>query len=150
MAVAGDFNSNGELDVEDLDLMAIGMANNVVRFDLDNDRDGDVQDRLVWINDKKLTWAGDSNLDGEVNTADLVAVFTAGKYKTPDEAGWAAGDWNGDRRFNTSDLVFAFVQGGYERGPRAALPVPEPSCGILVGVGMLAFCGRRKNWRRMK
>jgi hypothetical protein len=144
----GDFNGNGQLDAGDLDAMAVGMMNNDARFDLDRDGDVDVQDRLIWINDKKRTWMGDSNLDGEFNTSDLVAVFTASKYETSDEAGWAAGDWNGDRRFNTSDMVFAFTQGGYERGPRAASPVPEPSSWLLIvlgGVACCAFRARRKD-----
>jgi hypothetical protein len=120
-----------------------------LRFDLDNDRDADVQDRLIWINDKKRTWAGDSNLDGEFNRSDLMAVFTAGKYETPDEAGWAAGDWNGDRRFNTSDFVFAFTQGAYERGPRPASLVPELGGGELLVVALLGFTARWSSRRRM-
>jgi uncharacterized membrane protein len=145
IAIPGDYNGNGQLDAEDLDVMAVGMVTNDARFDLDRDGDSDVQDRLDWINEKKHTWAGDSNLDGEFNTSDLVAVFTAGKYETPDAAGWASGDWNGDVRFNTSDLVFALIQGGYEHGPRATSPVPEPSSWLVMVVSgvICAFRYRR-------
>jgi hypothetical protein len=138
-----DYNGNSQLDAGDLDAMAVGMMSNDARFDLDRDGDADVQDRLVWINDKKRTWVGDSNLDGEFNTSDLVAVFTSGKYETADEAGWAFGDWNGDLRFSTSDMVFAFTQGGYERGPRAASPVPEPTTCLLIVLGGVACCAFR-------
>ena len=64
---------------------------------------------------------GDANLDGLFNTADFVAVLTAGKYEDgiPDNAGWADGDWDGDGDFNTNDLVIALQTGAYERAPEA-------------------------------
>jgi hypothetical protein len=91
------------------------------------------------------TWYGDSNLDGEFSSADLVAVFSAGKYESFADAGWAEGDWNGDRVFNSGDLVTAFSDGGYEVGPRPAAAVPEPVGAwlVLVGLGITGCYGRR-------
>ena len=92
---------------------------------------------------------GDSNLDRAFDSDDLIAVLTAGEY----EAGiklnstWATGDWNGDREFDSGDLVAAFTDGGYDAGSRAAVSiVPEPSCAILPGLGIVGL-GRLRSRR---
>ena len=46
------------------------------------------------------TGVGDTNLDGEFSSGDLVQVFVDGKYETNEEAGWEQGDWNGDHHFS--------------------------------------------------
>ena len=60
---------------------------------------------------------GDSNGDGVFNSADLVAVFVAGKYDDNiyGNASFSEGDWNGDGEFDSSDLVFAFRSGNFLR-----------------------------------
>ena len=60
---------------------------------------------------------GDANRDGRFDSSDLVAVFAAGFYESPefDAVTWEQGDWNGDGRFTTADLIAAFQYGGYER-----------------------------------
>lgn len=57
--------------------------------------------------------AGDSNLDGQFNSSDLVQVFQQGKFETAQSASWTDGDWNGDTRFASNDLVFAFQLSSY-------------------------------------
>jgi vibriolysin len=57
---------------------------------------------------------GDATLDGHFSSADLVAVFTLGKYETGQPASWTSGDWNRDGFFNSSDLVLALQTGLYE------------------------------------
>jgi hypothetical protein len=89
---------------------------------------------------------GDSNLDGEFNSSDLVNVFTAGKFETGSPATWSEGDWTGDKVFNSSDFVEAFQGGGYEIGPRGAVAaVPEPG---TLGSLCLGFLGFLRMWRR--
>jgi hypothetical protein len=56
-------------------------------------------------------WAGDANIDGQFDSADLVLAFQHGKYETNAAAHWDQGDWNLDRRFNSTDLVSAFQTG---------------------------------------
>jgi hypothetical protein len=106
---------------------------------------GDV--RVAYVHDVLGTWMGDSNLDGEFNSADFVNVFQAGEYEdgVAMNSSWATGDWNGDMEFDSSDFVAAFQDGGYEIGPRPApaAAVPEPtgilllSCGVCCALGQL-------------
>lgn len=67
-----------------------------------------------------ITFAGtgDSNLDGQFSTHDLIVVFQAGKFETGEKAIWDEGDWNGDGYFTTADLTAAFQAGTYEQGPQ--------------------------------
>ena len=101
-----------------------------------------VNERIAFVHDVLNTWMGDSNLDGEFNSSDFVAVFGAGKFETGQAATWAEGDWNGDGVFGSGDFVKAFSGGGFEIGPRPASVVPEPSSlGILL-IGLFGLFAR--------
>ena len=66
------------------------------------------------------TLYGDANLDGEFNSRDLVEVFQAGKYETPQAADWSEGDWNLDGQFDSQDLIAALQRGTYSLSAAAA------------------------------
>ncbi len=149
ISLPGDFNSNGQLDAADIDLLSaqVRAATNPPAYDLNGDALVNDLDRNVWVNDRKRTYLGDANLDGEFNTSDFVSVFQAGQYEdnVVGNSGWATGDWNGDAEFNTTDFVAAFQAGGYEQGPRPAVAaVPEPATSLLVLSGLLGLPWRRK------
>lgn len=144
-AITGDFNGNGLLDVDDVDLMAVevrtGSTNRV--YDLNEDAAIDTVDFQTWVKDTAHLYYGDANLDGEFNSNDLVNVFGFGIYETGGVASWSSGDWNGDGYFNSADFVLAFEDGGYEQGPRAVAAVPEPTATplwtlLLAGMGVRA------------
>ena len=144
----GDFNRNGVLDAEDIDLLSVEVRAGLhpKNFDLDNDSLVNEEDRRVWVEDLKYTYFGDANLDLEFNSGDMVQVFAKGKYEAAEDAGWEDGDWNGDGRFGSGDMVTAFVAGGYEQGKRPAVAhVPEPAAFIVLAVGLLGItaCRRR-------
>ncbi len=147
--LTGDFNGNGILDAGDLDTLTgqIAANSNDLQFDLDANGRINFDDRRVWVSDIKNTWFGDSNLDGEFNSGDLVAVFQAGEYEDNEllNSTWSTGDWNGDGDFTSGDLVVAFQDGGYEQGPRAASNVvPEPTSVILFMTCLIGIATRRR------
>lgn len=84
--------------------------------------------------------AGDANLDGSFDTADLLQIFQAGEYEdgVAQNSTWSTGDWNADREFDSSDLVVAHQEGSYVA---AATAVPEPNAVMLLLLGA-AICVR--------
>jgi outer membrane protein assembly factor BamB len=154
ITLPGDFNLNGELDVNDLDLLTLAVFNGSTNlaFDLDGNGVLGQGDRKVWVNDLKNTFFGDANLDGQFNTGDLIHVLIPGLYEDniPNNATWATGDWDGDLDFGTGDLIIALQDGGYEQGPRAAVAaVPEPNSMILA-ISLLPLALRRVAVRRFQ
>ena len=118
-------------------------------LDLTGDSAVDVQDLRFWVNDSEIafTYFGDSNLDGEFNSGDLISVFQAGEYEDgiPLNSGWATGDWNGDAEFDSGDLVLAFQDGGYEQGPRKTISVaPEPTTFVMLMTCILLMVARHR------
>ncbi len=137
--VPGDFNGNSALDAEDIDLVAGAIRKRSTNraLDLTGDAELDQQDLTAMVYEIHGTYFGDANLDGEFNSTDFVQVFQSGEYEDgiAENSRWTTGDWNGDAEFDASDFVFAFQDSGYEKGPRRALPVPEPR--NLISVALL-------------
>ena len=134
--VSGDYNGDGMVDVADIDLQSVAMADaapDLGVFDENNDGLVNRADRMIWVKDYAKTWVGDANLEGEFNSSDLVQMFSSAKYDRPKDASWADGDFDGNMRFDSGDLVAAFSDGGYEKGPLASpAVVPEPTTAWLM------------------
>ena len=142
--LVGDFNSDGQLTVEDVDLLAAATRNTELdsQYDLTNDGQVNADDIFHWVDEIKNTWVGDANLDGQFDSADMVDVFGAGQYEDDIIANstWSTGDWNGDAEFDSSDLIFAFQHGGYEAGEKGVVAaVPEPSSSLLAVMAIFAL-----------
>ena len=137
-SLTGDYNQSGALDVRDIDLLTAAIGSDDLTFDANGDGSVTAEDRTTWVEQLANTWFGDSNLDGQFNSSDLVAVFQAGKYEVDEFASWGQGDWDGNQRFGTGDLVAAFQGGGFEA-------VPEPSAVFLLGMGLLCVFRRTRN-----
>ncbi len=124
----GDFNRDGNLDVEDVDLLCNAIRTAAPPDDtLDLNRDQRLSDSdLQYLIEVILgTSLGDANLDGVFDSSDFVEVFVAGEYEDDSirNSTWAEGDWDCDGDFTTSDLVAALQAGGYS----AAANVGRPS-----------------------
>ena len=145
----GDLNDDWEIDVSDVNILMAGIHSGVFGSTLDftSDNHLDLADLATWVHDIKGTYYGDANLDGQFNRDDLVSVLQGGKYDLDAEARWAEGDWTGDRRFDRSDIVLALQDGGYEQEGFAAInAVPEPSCAVLLVLGLLGVLILRQVW----
>ena len=146
--IIGDFNHDQVVDVLDLDALGVAIQANAsdLKFDLDESGAVESADINAMVETLLGTWIGDSNLDGEFNSRDLVTVFQSSQYEDSIDGNstWETGDWNLDGDFTTADLVFAFQDGGYEKGPRTAVAaVPEPTSAIPALIGLLLLNRRR-------
>jgi hypothetical protein len=143
-ALPGDFNGNGMLDIEDINMLTAASASgeNDLTYDLNADQAVNESDVSIWAEDLFVTSAGDANLDKEFNTGDLLKVFQDGLFETGQAAVWENGDWNGDGVFGTGDLLKAFQAGTFETGIIGAVAsVPEPSSLVLLLVGLVSVMG---------
>jgi hypothetical protein len=96
-----------------------GMMGGVTFRVADLDRNG-FPDFLTASSHGEIVWQkqrviGDSNEDGQFDSADLVHVFQTAQYEdgVAGNSRWEGGDWNGDGEFDTADLVLAFQSGNY-------------------------------------
>ena len=132
-----DVNHDGMCDDHDIDEMTQFVLDGVAT---EGDRQAFIESPFPQgLN----TWIGDSDMNGEFDEQDFVAVFNDGKYLTGEQAGWAQGDWDGNFLADEQDVVAAFVAGGYLRGQRP-VAVPEPSSFALISLGALAICVARR------
>lgn len=135
--IVGDFNSNGELDAGDIDLLSIEVVagTNAAAFDLTGVNSVDQEDRVYWVETLKGTHFGDVDLDGLVNFTDFLALSGAfGK-----SLGWAHGDMDGNQFVDFAD--FLSLSGNFGEGELFEVQtVPEPQ-GPWTLLGLLGSCG---------
>ena len=141
--VPGDFDTDGDVDGDDVALLCAGMGDPA--FDLDDDGDADEDDLIKMIEElvelqdgsgRIGTMRGDMNLDGLINGTDL-AIMGVGFGGT---GLYADGNLNCDGFINGTDLAILAVNFGYIAPPA---PTPEPVTLSLLGVGGLALLRRR-------
>ncbi|MCA9170121.1 MAG: hypothetical protein KDB23_20735, partial [Planctomycetales bacterium] len=147
----GDFNQDGFLDVNDLDVLGRAILADTADDSWDLNLDGrvDRDDQTIWLSKIKRTTYGDANLDGTFDSTDFVLIFQAGEYEDAValNSTWATGDWNGDREFTSGDLVMAFQLGVYadSAASRANVhAVPE----LRNGLWLLCIPGVIRRTRR--
>ena len=101
--IRGDFNSDGTIDVADIDLIceAVHDGNNAAFFDLTGDGLVDSADMDEMILNVVGTLHGDANLDRVVDISDF-NVWNANKFST--DRGWSGGDFNCDGVTDISDF----------------------------------------------
>ena len=116
----GDLNGDQLVNVDDITTFCTDSDNGEARFDLDGNGIVNSDDFEFLINNIFQTTAGDANLNGVFDSADLVLVFRAGEYEDAigGNSTWDEGDWDCDGDFGSGDLVAAFQAGGYVAAAR--------------------------------
>ncbi len=144
-----DFDSNGAIDGDDVDLLVaeIVAGTSATSFDLTGDGLVDNHDLNQWLSyagnanlpSGNPYLPGDANLDGTVDGEDFIA-WNSNKF-TP-AAAWTAGDLNADGLVDGLDFIVwnAFK---FQSASSPSSAVPEPSIGILF-VGVLVCCRNMK------
>jgi hypothetical protein len=140
----GDFDSDGDVDTDDIDLLCDNLGD--ASYDLDGDGDADEDDMIFLIQElveltdgsgRVGTEVGDFNLDGLINATDL-AIMSPNFGTTG--MNYGDGNANCDELINATDLAVLAGNFGYI-APAGA--VPEPITMSLLGAGGLALLRRR-------
>jgi len=145
----GDFNVDGDIDADDVDILCANMGGDPATYDLDSSGTVDEDDMIYLIEqladydtdgdgvaDGTGTYRGDFDLNGVVNATDLQIMkdnFGTGPL------GYADGNANCDTVVNATDLQVLKDNFG-----SAAAAVPEPLSMGLLAAGGLALLRRRK------
>ena len=143
-AAPGDFDEDGDVDGDDVELLCANMGD--AAYDLDGDGDADEDDLILMIetlvelqdgSGRIGTQRGDMNLDGLINGTDL-AIMGVGYGGS---GGYATGNLNCDALVNGTDLAILAANYGYTAPPA---PVPEPASAAMLLVGGGALLRRRR------
>ncbi|MEM6332890.1 MAG: MprA protease, GlyGly-CTERM protein-sorting domain-containing form [Planctomycetota bacterium] len=141
-AAPGDFDEDGDIDVDDIDLLLAHMGDPA--YDLTGNGVTNTADTTYLIHEILGTEYGDVNLDSLINTSDLAVLASHFGQAT---SSWAQGDYNGDGIVNTSDLAQLAANFGYDGTGAlvtATAAVPEPATAALLAIAGAAGVVRRR------
>ena len=143
-----DFDADGDVDADDIDILCANMGGDLDPYDLNEDGAVDEDDMIYMVEnlveydtdgdgtpDGAGTYRGDFNLDGVVNATDL--QIQKGSFGASG-VGYADGNANCDTVVNATDLQILKATFG-----SSAAAVPEPLTLGLMAVGGVALLRRR-------
>lgn len=133
----GDFDADGALDADDIDLMFDAVGGIDLFFDLTGDDTVTSDDVDFLVRDIFNTEYGDANLDGLVSGAD----YTIWGDNFEVAGGWATGDFSGDGVATGADYTLWADHFGFVAPPQA---VPEPAAWSLAGMALAALVAGSK------
>ncbi|MEQ9454718.1 MAG: endo-1,4-beta-xylanase [Phycisphaeraceae bacterium] len=124
LGLIGDFNLDGTLTADDIDLLTAGFGS--ASFDVTGDGltdHTDLEHMILYL--IATTWA-DTNLDQRVDLVDL--SYLATNFGMP--GGWSQGDFNADGIVDLIDLSRLASNFGFSTN------IPEPAALTLLGLGL--------------
>jgi len=119
-AVPGDFDGDGDVDADDVDVLCANMGGDPGAYDIDGDGIVDEDDMIFHV-ENHLEYDTDGN-----GTADGQGTFR--------------GDFNTDGTVNGTDL--SILAG--EFGNATSTAIPEPACMLLLSLGGVVLVRHRK------
>ena len=124
----GDYDRDGRLDAEDIDLLfaATSEAEPATEFDLDRNGVVDRADVDYWLNNLAQTTFADVNLDGETGFRDFLIL--SANFGLSDNVGWGNGDLDGDGAVRFAD--FLLLSNAFEEP--TVTPEPETGARFVV------------------
>ena len=142
VAMPGDFEPDGDVDADDIDLL-FGQVPGTVppaesKFDLTSDSILNQADVDELIHTILGTEYGDANLDKAIDGGDLALL---GAKWLQSGFGWADGNFNGDVAIDGGDLS---LLGANWLWTATAGAVPEPATLSLLALGGMALVRRRR------
>ncbi|MEM7576941.1 MAG: PEP-CTERM sorting domain-containing protein [Planctomycetota bacterium] len=142
-----DIDGDGDLNLADVDALAITLqeGQNFLQADVDQDGTVGAADLDAWLTIKGTTH-GDADLDGDVDLDDvatLVAAYGLNRGYIDDPEGWASwgdGDFDldGDVDFADAMLLRRYADASVGEALLATVPEPGVAAGLLaMGLGLL-------------
>jgi hypothetical protein len=141
--IFGDFNRDGSLTSEDIDLLALRIReqSDDLLFDITMDVVLDGNDLTKLVVDGFSSFIADANLDEKVDSDDL-ALWSRNFGQI---GGWSSGDFNGSGVVTGQDFLLLQRNFG-EMNPSTGASVPEPNfLPMLLTVIFGALCRRKRS-----
>lgn len=148
----GDMDGDGDVDADDIDLLASTAAGSdaIAKEDFDLTGDDDLTkgagstDQAELVEGVLGTSFGDANLDGAVDGLDISSLVNG--FGSSDS--WAGGDFNGDGVVDGLDISLLVNNFGFSASAMADTSthstVPEPATMAVLGLGGFAALIRRR------
>jgi hypothetical protein len=107
--VEGDFNNDGQLTADDIDVLfdAAHSPNAALYLDFDGSFSVNPGDVTIFLQTVVGSRFGDANLDGVVDGSDF-NIWNDNKFQSCNKS-WAEGDFNGDAAVDASDFNIWFI-----------------------------------------
>ena len=138
VALAGDFNFDGSLTADDINLLCQALGGDDLAFDLTGDGQVTVADLDQLIVDEIGTLFGDANLDGVVDGADFLA-WNSNKFISG--VGWESGNFNCDDTVDGADFI-VWNANKFQSANLAGVPEPAGMIWLFALVGPAMLLGR--------
>ena len=145
ISMPGDFNTSGNIDVEDIDVICFRLGQSQPRIELTGDDTLGLDDVNQLITGIIGTRPGDVDLDGNVDFEDFLVVAN----NFGGTGNWTNGDFDCNRQINFQDFLTLAENFGYSASEEmvAAASVPEPTTFSLAFLASIfvALRTRRKH-----